>query len=356
MSETKITVERVNSVEAHPNADRLDIIQVLDYKIVTQKGIFQVGNSVAYFPPDILIPSQSAKLFGVENYLKHAVFPGTEEKTQCRVASARIRGVPSHGFVLPWDQLEDMRAFGTDLTEEYRAHKYIAPVRVGAGDAETEISAFHTYTDIENTQRFPDAFCDNQRVIITEKIHGTNCRLGLVRDNGEYVFCAGSHKVRRKEGGLYWEAMTEDAMNLLTYLANNSCCNDEPCHDVILFGEIFGPGIQDMDYGQQGHSFRAFDISIDGVYMDYWDMVSTCDYFNVERVPQLFDGDYHCATIEDQTYGETSFGGVKSKFKGREGCVIRPWTEQHSDVLGGRLILKSVSADYRDRKGAKDIA
>lgn len=319
MSETKVTIERVNNVEAHPRADRLDIVQVLGYKVITSRGDFQVGDNVAYFPPDILIPDQLAKLFGVSNYLKHAVFPGNEEKSQCRVASARIRGIPSHGFVVPWnpDLVEEFSySFGTDLTSQYRAHKYTPPVRVNAGDAETEILAFHQYTDIENIQRYPDALDDCGKIIITEKIHGTNCRLGLVRDNGEYVFCAGSHKVRRKEGGLYWEAMTEDAMNLLTCLANSSPCNDEPCHDIVLFGEIFGPGIQDMDYGQQGHSFRAFDISIDGVYMDYWDMVSTCNHFNVECVPQLFDGDYHCATIEDQTYGETSFGGVKSKFKG----------------------------------------
>jgi hypothetical protein len=43
------------------------------------------------------------------------------------------------------------------------------------------------------------------------------------------------------------------------------------------------------------------------------------------------------------------------KFKGREGVVVTPVKEQFSPVLGDRLILKSVSVDYLNRKGAKEI-
>ena len=45
---------------------------------------------------------------------------------------------------------------------------------------------------------------------------------------------------------------------------------------------------------------------------------------------------------------------ITSAFKGREGCVITPLVEQFYAPTGGRLILKSVSADYLDRKGAQD--
>ena len=46
--------------------------------------------------------------------------------------------------------------------------------------------------------------------------------------------------------------------------------------------------------------------------------------------------------------------GIKSKFKGREGIVITPVVEAYSEVLRGRMILKSKSADYLDRKNAQD--
>jgi hypothetical protein len=37
-----------------------------------------------------------------------------------------------------------------------------------------------------------------------------------------------------------------------------------------------------------------------------------------------------------------------------EGIVVTPVKERFSDVLAGRCILKSVSADYLDRKDAQD--
>lgn len=349
MSKTIISIEQISEVKPHPNADRLDVVKVLGYQVVTGRGSFEVGDLVIYFPPDILLPPLQARALGVVNYLKHAIFPGDIKKTQCRVGAARLRGIPSHGFCAAADDAFIGTDVGTDLTHLYGAQKYIAPIRVGAGDAAAELPTFHAYTNIENIQRYPNAFKDGDQVIVTEKIHGTNCRLGLVRDtDGEFTFCAGSHNVNRKEGGLYWEFMTERLMNLLSELADER-------HSVVIFGEIFGPGIQDMDYGCVSHDFRVFDISIDGQYMNYWDTVNVCDHANLSCVPQLYLGLFSLDVVEGHTYGKSTFEGVRGKFKDREGCVIRPLYETYSDVLGGRLIVKSVSADYSDRKGAKDV-
>jgi hypothetical protein len=60
--------------------------------------------------------------------------------------------------------------------------------------------------------------------------------------------------------------------------------------------------------------------------------------------------------VEKLTYGASTFDNIKGAFKDREGCVITPLHEQYSDELGGRMILKSVSADYRNRKNPTDIA
>ncbi len=355
MSKTIISVERVNDVKPHPNADRLEIVQILGYNVITQKGLFSVGDKAIYFPPDILLHPIQSKPLGVTNYLKHAIFPGDIEKTQCRVGATRLRGVPSHGFCVPLDQNKDSNVglkIGTDITSVYGAQKYVPPVRLSAGDSKPELSAFHKYTSIENLQRYPDAFKLTDTVVITEKIHGTNCRLGLVRDDGgEFIFCAGSHNVNRKEGGLYWEFMTEEVMLLLSELADENHGH----HDVVVFGEIFGPGIQDMDYGRSDHTFRVFDISVDGRYLNYWDMITVCDVYGLLAVPMLYAGPYSPETVESCTYGKSTFGDIQCKFKDREGCVVRPVIEAYSDVLGGRLVGKSVSADYRDRKGAKDI-
>ena len=60
---------------------------------------------------------------------------------------------------------------------------------------------------------------------------------------------------------------------------------------------------------------------------------------------------------EDVTWvvtGEYSWSG---KFKGREGMVIRPVKERHSEKLPqfGRVVLKSISVDYYERKGGTEF-
>jgi len=354
MSVAKITCERVNEVEHHPNADRLDVVQVLGYKVVTGRDQFKVGDSAIYFPPDILIPEEVSDKLGVRKYLKHAIYPNDLEKTQCRVSSCRLRGVPSHGFI--HGPVEG--SFGADVTHMYKGQKYVPPTRTGAGDALPELANFHAYTSIENVQRYPDAIPEGTMCRFTEKIHGTNCRLGLVRDEtGEWTFAAGSHRVRRAEfkgesdtRSLYWEPMNENMLSMLTHL-----CDEK--HDVVAFGEIFGPGIQDMDYGHRVHGFRVFDITVDGVYLDWVEVVQVTDAFNIDTVPLLGIREFSLETIEALTYGETTLADaeqIRCKFKGREGVVATPTHEQFSNVLGGRMIVKSVSADYRDRKGAQD--
>jgi RNA ligase (TIGR02306 family) len=349
MSTTLITVERVTKVEHHPNADRLDIITVLGYKVITGRDQFKVDDTAIYFPPDMLITPAKAKELGVAKYLKHSIYTGDIAKTQCRVSACRLRGIPSHGFVIG---PVDLHCLGLDVTHQYGGVKYEPPVRLNAGNAARDLPAFHRYTDIENVQRYPNLIPEGVAVRITEKLHGTNCRLGLIQDeDGDFILVAGSHKVRRKSGeGLYWEPMDESMVTLLTEL-----CDEK--HSVVVFGEIFGPGIQDLDYGRPNHDFRVFDISVDGVYLDWDAILAACGPCGVHTVPLLYIGPYSAKLVEELTYGDTTLAYpeiIRSKFKGREGIVVTSLYEQVTPK-GGRMIVKSVSADYRDRKGAKDI-
>jgi len=346
MSKTIITVERVNSVERHPDADRLEIVQVLGYKVITQKGKFKIGDAAIYFPPDILIPEKVADEFQVKNYLKHSLYPGDDLKTQCRVSSARIRGIPSHGFVV--GPVENDGTFGTDLTQRYGGHKYEPPKRLGAGDTVAGNPFFHKYTNIENIQRW-NHFEENEQVRITEKIHGTNCRVGIIREGEQWVYAAGSHNLRRDQPSMYWEPMTDDMIGMLNVL-----CDGE--FNVIVFGEIFGPGIQTMDYGQAEVRFQVFDITKDGVYQDWEAVRSICSAWRILTVPLLYEGPYSDAIVDQYTDGPTVLapkGQIKCPFKGREGIVITPLVERV--VRNDRVIAKSVSADYRDKQSWQEM-
>jgi RNA ligase (TIGR02306 family) len=195
---------------------------------------------------------------------------------------------------------------------------------------------------------------------MSEKLHGSNCRLGLVRD-GEWVLMAGSHNQRRKpvdskgRPSRYWSVLGAPVRELLSHV------RDRASHGVVVFGELFGCGVQDVWYGLENGQlgFRAFDLAVDGRYLDFDDKAALFRRFGVEQVPLLYRGPFSRAAVEEQVSGPTTMCPPEKagKFKGREGIVITPAREreaafgQHSFA---RVILKAISFEYLERKGGTE--
>lgn len=360
MSDITITVQIIQSVDDHPDADRLEIVKILGTQCVVPKGDYKLGDRVVYFPPDMLIPENIADKLGVKKYLKHVRWNG--KKVQSRIAACRIRGVSSFGFPIPCDQRLDE---GTDVTVFYLAEKYEPPAVMpklsgikGGRRFQLEPGDFTKYTNIQHYWRYPDVFNDDEEVVVTEKIHGTNSRVGVLFEGGEWVYAAGSHKVRWMEDPQtvrYWKPIDTQMMLMLAEL-----CGE--CANVIVYGEIFGSGVQDLDYGFEGDSgYRVFDIKVNDVFLNWPDVLAHCFKHDVPTVPVLYRGPwaYINTMIDEYASGLTSVGTPKRKFKGREGVVIKPVLERKTNLIGGRFnaqraILKYLSADYLGRKGAKD--
>lgn len=385
MSDIHVEVVEITAVLAHPNADRLDVAEILGTASCVPKGQFKVGDKAVWFPPGMLIPQDVGEGLGVAQYLKPAAYPGDTVQTKCRVAAVRLRTVPSYGILVPLELAQKVAVLpdtlpegftvvmhlpdavpGTVLDGYYRAYKYVPPVAGSPGlprpkgfnaDAAEPNAAFHKYTDIQNFYKHSRSIPEGEPVRITEKIHGMNIRLGLVKadESGEFVLQAGSHYVSWKPQDssgntpIWWQMMAENVVQLLTELCDET-------NNVVVFGELFGAGIQDMDYGAMEPLIRVYDISVNGRYLDYSDLMFHCAQHDIELVPQLYIGPFSKAVLEQHTYGPTTMAtpeAIKAKFKDREGCVVTPLKEQHNHFVG-RVILKSVSADYLDRKGAQD--
>jgi RNA ligase (TIGR02306 family) len=365
MSKLIVEVCEILSREKHPEADKLDLFQVKGWQIIANRKEdgegnlvprYNVGDHIIYIPPDAILPLSLADKYGFTNYLS----PVKDEfGTQIggRVRAIRLRGQPSYGCMF---EAESDLPVGTDVAEKLGITKWEPPPESRDGDAEKSNSSFHAYTSIENIGNFPNILEDGEEVVFTEKLHGTNFRVGKIAEQNEtgektYVYAAGSHGVRRKEFGVdenrskYWEPMTENMKKLLDHL-----CGDQS--DVIVYGEIYGAGVQDMAYGLVGaRSFRVFDIAINGRYMNYDDKKNLFDQFGIEMVPILYRGPFSKEILKEHTSGSTTMCPVDKagKFKGREGVVITPTIERHNMKIG-RVILKSISADYLGRKGGTD--
>jgi hypothetical protein len=87
-------------------------------------------------------------------------------------------------------------------------------------------------------------------------------------------------------------------------------------------------------------------------------MKSYCESYGVEMVPYLCRGPFSLEMVAEMTDGPTTICNPADagKFKGREGVVIRPVKERYSPDLPnyGRVVLKSVSVDYYERKGGTE--
>jgi RNA ligase (TIGR02306 family) len=374
MSQMIVKVQPITEIKPHPGADRLEIACIGAWSTCVKKDMFNQDDLVVFIPPDAILTESLHQFLGITNYLGE--MPKTSEEAKQgkrRVRACCLRGVRSFGTLMTMaDLAECLRVVhGTypdvtyiendDVAEALGITKYEPPEKVCQGDQAPANALFHKYTSIEKWQNYPSLLKDGEEVVITEKIHGTNCRVGVVMTDDGLVTMAGSHNTRRKEidaagnTSLYWKPITEGISGLKEMIEKEQ--DYRKAVSFIAYLEIYGPGIQDMQYG--GHkAFRVFDIAVDGEYLDWNAVEYLCDIYGVPMVPVLYKGPFSEAILMEHTDGKTIVcDEVVGKFTGREGCVVKPAEERTDfDLPSGRVILKSVSADYLGRRNPTDNA
>ncbi|HEX4795485.1 MAG TPA: RNA ligase (ATP) [Humisphaera sp.] len=331
MSSLIVEVSRVQRVLPHSNAERLELAHVKGWQCVVPKGKYAAGDLITYVPPDSVLPAELSDRLGITKYLSRG-----------RVRCAKLRGEPSFGVIV---DLEDPSWHeGQDVREFYGITKYVPPIKTSVGDAEPAHPLFVSYTDVENMRNFPEVIMPGEEVVATEKIHGTNCRIGIISDeSGTRIEMGGSKGVRRKRpaddkiaGDLYWHPWSVPQVRaLLEDLAREH-------RQVILFGEVYGK-VQSLRYGVAGGvRFAAFDLLIDGKYADADEFFAHCARHGVATVPTLFRGGFSLDATRQLAEGNSSMPGAEHI---REGVVVRPIRERQDPKLG-RVILKYVGDGY----------
>jgi RNA ligase (TIGR02306 family) len=377
-SDLIVPVVEVRNVREHPQADMLSIAEVLGYQMVSglvedsngtltrrfvrdqrdDKGRrvpatpetpaeqietlrysfrYKDGDRAVYFPADTILTDAWATKFEVKHLLKSGN----------RISRARLRGEPSFGLIteIPEGQTWSL---GENVATYYDAIKYVPPPRNDPGDYapyDGEIDPhFVGYTDIQNGKLLYESFLPNEEVVATEKIHGGNVRLGLV--DGKLV--AGSRTSRKEHPGegaalkdfLYWSPYTNPGVErILRQSADNGA------KVVILFGEVFGQGVQSLHYGVGGKKekgFRAFDLYVDGRFLGYEEFKRICDQEGVETAPLLYRGPFDLKKMNEISNGKSTLPGADNI---REGVVVRPVIERRDPKLG-RVVLKFIGTDY----------
>ena len=137
------------------------------------------------------------------------------------------------------------------------------------------------YSDIEGLHKVPDLLIV-KRVVVKEKIHGTNVRFGIV--NGEF-FMGGRNMLLPQAHIMGFE---DKAVELASKLKAHNIDN------MAFYGEWYGPGIQKhINYGNEKR-FVIFDVAdiIDGQkrFKEWNEVVDICSKLKLPTVPLLYMG------------------------------------------------------------------
>jgi RNA ligase (TIGR02306 family) len=342
-----VTIETIEKVEAHPNADRLDVCKLegVDFQFVTGKGLRNVGDKVLYFPLDALLPLDVADAMELGGKLAG--------KDKNRVKSIKLRGLISQGVIGDLDMLDTMEDEKTteNITKHLGVEKWEPePIMSSSGNLLPLPDGCSKY-DIEGCERYGQVLAElmNEPVCITEKMEGTNFSV-LIKEDGSIFVNQRGFTIERIEGkeNTYWKAAEENGIIGFAQWMGSSHSGTR----VAVYGELCGPGIQNNIYKLKEHTVFVFDIKLNGQWMDKGLMLFEIEEYNnnscssIKTVPVLetsvpliefLDG----KTIKDASNGKSVLGP-----KLREGIVINPVDERHSYALSGRLILKQRSPEY----------
>lgn len=359
-------VAKISEIREIPGADNIEQGVIGGWNCIIKKGQYQVDDLVVVATTDAVIPQELSDAMNVTNYLRKGG----------RVRTVKLRGVYSECLIIPLSHVpykgtRNEYFEGRDMMEVMNIFKYEPPavqVQLASGRKirYQKNPNFHVYYKFPNLKNVPHMFNTTDDVQITRKMHGTNARYGIVRKLKlslwdrfkkflrladewiEYEYVYGSHNVEKGSDsqGFYdsdvWMEVAEK-FNLKEKLWHvfkvaKSTNNYNIDNGIVLYGEIFGPGIQkNYDYGLKEIQFQVFDITMNGEYLEPSRTLYFCEYvFLLPHVEVLYNGAWS-QEIQDSHVLGNFIEGTKIP---HEGVVIKHHTGERNKVA------KVINPDY----------
>lgn len=331
MSAFKVEVVKINSINPHPNADRLDIVTIVGmaYQVITAKGNFKVGDLAFYFPIDSVIP---------DNFLDKFVIRAYYSK---KLRAAKLRGIFSEGLLIPID-IDFKGNIGDDFTKYFDVTKYEYPIPQNmSGEVEFAIGQYK-FPSPEHLKRYRDVLQLGEEVVVKEKIHGTNFTVltELTDETGTHI---SSHNY-------FWKNNVANKNLVYIRAYNENCFLQNLPLNTQVFGEIYG--VQDIKYGLSNGKIKVaiFAVKNNGNFLDYDDFKAFCNQYFLPQVPILYRGAYSWEAVS-QFNNASSVIDEKSIM---EGIVVQPVKERTNPEIG-RVVLKLISDRYLLRSGGTEL-
>jgi RNA ligase (TIGR02306 family) len=359
-------IGHISDIKQIPGADNIELALVGGWQAITKKGEYAVGDLTVIATTDAVIPKTLSDGMNVTNYLR---------KGQ-RVRTVKLRGFYSECLIIPINFIPKKYQYaGCDCMELLEIFKYNPPVKQvqlasGRKIKYKDNPNFTVYHKFPNIKNVAGMFSEEDYVQITRKIHGTNARYGIVKKRKlsiwdrfkklvrladewiEYEYIYGSHNVEKGSDtqGFYstdvWREVADKYQikeKLWAFVKKHT--PTEVGSGVVVYGEIYGPGIQkNYDYGLKELEFAGFDVVWDGRYFSgegtHLTMIGKPNDFiagvDLPHVPILYVGLWS-QEIQDKFTFNNFIEGTKVP---HEGIVIKHTSGQREKVA------KVINPDY----------
>jgi len=339
------SIQKIINIRNIPNADRLQIANVLGWQVVIPKDQYKENETIIMIEIDSFLPIHPAFEFMRKQYYRKFE-NGTEG---FRVRTTRLRGQLSQGLVMPLTLLPTGEYdVGQDVTDPLRIFKYEPPVpKCIQGLAKGNFPAFIVKTDETRVQLLQEVLNRNVGLecYVTEKIDGSSATYYIKDD--VYGVCSRNLDLK----------IDENPTNAFIMFGKENKIEEKLRalnKNIAIQGEIYGVGLNDnplqLNYSSVAF-FNVFDIDRCRYY-DFEEFRVLIESLGLQTVPVL-DTHFKLINSIDELVKIATRKSVINSVRWAEGIVIRPLKEVMDlgmSVAGygnsGRLSFKVVNPEF----------
>lgn len=334
-----VSVQEVKNILPIPDADAIEVIEVLGWKLVVKKNEFQIGDKVVYFEVDSFLPIEDRYEFlRNSSFKKH---PTLGEGF--RIKTIKLRGQISQGLALSLSALgiEDVPV-GTDLTDRLGVRKWEAIETLSDwGVMKDGLPDGVSKTDETRIQSIYDEIMpqfEGRKYYISTKIDGTS--ITMLRQNGEFKVCSHSNEILNTAPSSIWDYARKHDIEKKMISAG--------VDNYAFQGEMAGPNIQKNRLNLTAPKWFIFTVKdlTTGKRLGLEEMRTICEKVGLDMVPIEEEGEN---LIDRYPTIDSLLERAKGKYysgQNKEGIVIRPIKPVHSQTVGGALSFKVLNNDY----------
>lgn len=312
------SIRKILDIKNIEGADKIEIVFVDGWKVVSEKGLYAVGDLVVYCEIDSWIPSEIAPFLSKGQTPK--VYNGVKGE---RLKTIKLRGEISQGLLLPLKILSKYNKVWNeddDVTDILNIQKWEAPIPAClSGKVKGIFPNEIPKTDEERIQNLSKNidYLKNFEYFVSEKLDGSSCTFYFINDC--FGVCSRNYDLYESSNNTLWNIARRYSLEekMRIYSEQNKKMN------FAIQGEIIGEGIQKNKYkikGQEFFVFNVYDISSKN-FLDDQKILEICKEFNINHVP-ILENNKNIISIEDILQFAQGKSNINKDIE-REGVVFK---------------------------------